>query len=98
MVYQTAVPYIAERISSRVASRGITLAESLSDDLYGDDALERNQDQSPTVVELTSSSAPEAPVSIMSRWKQKINGLWLYAVRRWPSVIPMVLNIIMYSQ
>lgn len=89
MVYQTAVPYIAERISSRVASRGITLADSLSDDLYGDDALERNQDQSPTVIEFTSSSAPEAPVSIMSRWKQKINGLWLYAVRTWPSMLPL---------
>ncbi|KAI8562459.1 hypothetical protein RHMOL_Rhmol03G0038900 [Rhododendron molle] len=30
VVYQTAVPYIAERISSRVASRGITLSDSLS--------------------------------------------------------------------
>ncbi|KAG5555950.1 hypothetical protein RHGRI_006559 [Rhododendron griersonianum] len=85
MVYQTAVPYIAERISSRVASRGITLSDSLSDDLYGDNVSERNQDQSPTVAELTSSSASEAPVSALSRWKLKINGLWLYAVRTWPS-------------
>ncbi|KAG5555919.1 hypothetical protein RHGRI_006539 [Rhododendron griersonianum] len=86
MVYQTAVPYIAERISSSVASRGVTLSDSLSDDLYGDDVSERNQDQSHTVAELTSSSASEAPVSALSRWKLKINGLWLYAVRKWPSV------------
>ncbi|XP_058205845.1 peroxisome biogenesis factor 10 isoform X2 [Rhododendron vialii] len=89
MVYQTAVPYIAERISSRVASRGITLSDSLSDDLYGDNVSERNQDQSPTVAELTSSSASEAPVSALSRWKLKINGLWLYAARTWPSMLPL---------
>ncbi|XP_024979514.1 peroxisome biogenesis factor 10 isoform X2 [Cynara cardunculus var. scolymus] len=38
IVYQSAVPYIAERVSSRLASRGIALTESLSDDLHGDTA------------------------------------------------------------
>ncbi|GFZ15576.1 peroxin 10 [Actinidia rufa] len=63
IVYQTAVPYIAERISSRVASRGITLADSLSDDLYGNDASDSNRVQSSVVVELPSSSASDASLS-----------------------------------
>ncbi|XP_057477006.1 peroxisome biogenesis factor 10 [Actinidia eriantha] len=89
IVYQTAVPYIAERISSRVASRGITLADSLSDDLYGNDASDNNRVQSSVVVELPSSSASGAYVSVLSRWKQTIIGLCLSAVRTWPSMLPL---------
>uniref|UniRef100_A0A5B7B3S9 RING-type E3 ubiquitin transferase n=2 Tax=Davidia involucrata TaxID=16924 RepID=A0A5B7B3S9_DAVIN len=89
IVYQTAVPYIAERISSRVASRGIALSDSLSDSLYGDNASGINQVQPSLVTEIPSSSASGASVSALSRMKEKISGLWLYAVQRWPSVLPL---------
>ncbi|XP_024022697.1 peroxisome biogenesis factor 10 [Morus notabilis] len=89
VVYQTAVPYIAERISSRVASRGIVLADSQSDDVFGDDAFGSNRVNSSVVMESPTTSASEQPVSAMTRLKQKINRLWVYAVQRWPAVLPV---------
>ncbi|KAA8538767.1 hypothetical protein F0562_028338 [Nyssa sinensis] len=89
IVYQTAVPYIAERISSRVASRGIALSDSLSDDLHGTNASGSNQVQPSSFTEIPSSSASGASVSALLRVKEKISGLWLYAVQRWPSVLPL---------
>ncbi|KAL7169233.1 hypothetical protein ACSBR2_034304 [Camellia fascicularis] len=89
IVYHTAVPYIAERISSRVASRGIALTDSLSDDLYGNDAPVSSQVQSSAVATIPSASASGANVSVLSRLKQKISGLWLYAIRTWPSMLPL---------
>ncbi|XP_030936619.1 peroxisome biogenesis factor 10-like [Quercus lobata] len=38
IVYHTAVPYIAEQISSRVVSHAIVLADSQSDEPYNNDA------------------------------------------------------------
>ncbi|KAL5786429.1 hypothetical protein ACOSQ2_008821 [Xanthoceras sorbifolium] len=85
IIYQTAVPYIAERISSRVASRGIILAESQSDELFGSSAPESSQVQYLELAESPSSSAPGA----MSRLKEKLKGLWLSAVQRWPTMLPI---------
>ncbi|KAL6997353.1 peroxisome biogenesis factor 10 [Sarracenia purpurea var. burkii] len=89
IVYQTAVPYVAERISSRVASRGIALADALSDDLYTNDDSESNRVHSSAVVEYSSSSTSGPSLSVLSRWKQRISGLWLYTVQRWPSIVPL---------
>ncbi|XP_059662038.1 peroxisome biogenesis factor 10 [Cornus florida] len=89
IVYQSAVPYIAERISSRVASRGIVLADSLSGDLYDNNSPGSSQVQSSAVTEMPSSSASAASVSLLSRLKEKISRLWLSAVQRWPSVLPL---------
>ncbi|KAM7523429.1 hypothetical protein LguiA_013331 [Lonicera macranthoides] len=88
IVYQSAVPYIAERVSSRIASRGIALTDSLSDDLYGENALASSQVQPPAVVEAPTSSAPGHSFTVLSRLKEKLSGLWLYAVRRWPVLLP----------
>lgn len=87
IVYQSAVPYIAERVSSRLASRGIALTESLSDDLHGDTAGS-SQGQS-SVVQASSSHSPIVSISRLSRLKEKIGGLWLYTVQRWPAVLPL---------
>ncbi|KVH93610.1 Peroxisome biogenesis factor 10 [Cynara cardunculus var. scolymus] len=86
IVYQSAVPYIAERVSSRLASRGIALTESLSDDLHGDTA--RSSQGQESVVQ-ASSHLPVVPISRLSRFKEKIGGLWLYTVQRWPAVLPL---------
>ncbi|KAL8497121.1 hypothetical protein ACS0TY_020702 [Phlomoides rotata] len=87
--YQTAFPYIAERISSRIASQGISMADLLSDDIIDNEATSSSQIQPSVSAEMTTSSDSEVPVSILSRLKARITGLWLYPIRRWPSVLPM---------
>ncbi|KAL1833821.1 hypothetical protein ACET3Z_003472 [Daucus carota] len=87
IIYQSAVPYIAERFSSRVASRGIALNDSLSDELFGHEAAGSSNIQSPVLIDVSPSSTP---VSAISRLRQKIKGLWLNAVQRWPSMLPFV--------
>ncbi|PWA48767.1 peroxin 10 [Artemisia annua] len=79
IVYQSAVPYIAERVSSRIA-----LSESLSDELetYGS-----TQDWLAT--DQASSSSPIVSSSPFSRLKSRISGLWLNTVQRWPAVLPL---------
>ncbi|KAJ4708962.1 Peroxisome biogenesis factor 10 [Melia azedarach] len=89
IVYQTAVPYIAERISSRVASRGIALAESQSDELDRYDAPGSSRDQSLEMIESPSSSASRVSQSAVSRLKQKFKELCLYAIQRWHTVLPL---------
>ncbi|KAI3814793.1 hypothetical protein L1987_14437 [Smallanthus sonchifolius] len=86
IVYQSAVPYIAERVSSRIASRGIALTESLSDDL---ETSGSSQDQL-SVIQASSSPSPVVSISRFSRLKEKIGRLWLHTVQRWPAVLPLV--------
>lgn len=88
IVYQTAVPYIAERISSRIASRGMTLSDSESDELHSDNEIDVSQFHSSTTTEIASSSSSRTSASVSSRLKRKLNGLWLSLVRRWPTVLP----------
>ncbi|CAK7352814.1 unnamed protein product [Dovyalis caffra] len=89
IVYQTAVPYIAERISSRVASHAIALDDSLSDEPYRDITSGTSHAQSPVMIELPSSSSSGASVSLISRLRQKFNGIRMHAIRRWPAVLPV---------
>ncbi|XWS17596.1 hypothetical protein CRYUN_Cryun33cG0080500 [Craigia yunnanensis] len=89
IVYQTAVPYIAERISSRIASRGITLTELQSDEFYNSNAPERSQVESSTGIEISLPSESRVSISALSRMKEKLGGMWLHAVQRWPAVLPI---------
>ncbi|KAJ6382627.1 hypothetical protein OIU77_031129 [Salix suchowensis] len=89
IVYHTAVPYIAERISSRVASRAIALDDSLSDEPYRDIASGTNQTRSPVIIELPPSSSSGTSVSLLSRLGQKFNGIRMQAIQRWPMVLPV---------
>ncbi|CAI9755748.1 unnamed protein product [Fraxinus pennsylvanica] len=93
--YQTAFPYIAERVSSRIASRGITMADSLTDDPYEDEVTSNSQTQSSTSIQMPSTSASTGPLSALSRLKTKITGLWLYTVQRWPSMLPLARELFM---
>ncbi|KAI3975868.1 hypothetical protein MKX01_030713 [Papaver californicum] len=61
IVYQTAVPYLAERI--------------------------RNEIQSTSTTESSTSSVTGAS-SVLSRSKERLNRLWLYAVQKWPTMLP----------
>ncbi|GMH10760.1 hypothetical protein Nepgr_012601 [Nepenthes gracilis] len=85
----TTAPYLAERISSRVASRGIVLAESQSDELNDSNAPSSSQLQSPVHPEIPSSSASGVSNSPISRLKEKLQRLSVYAIQRWPSVLPI---------
>lgn len=89
IVYQSAVPYIAERVSSRIASRSIALteSESLSDDIHGD--ASRSIHGQPSASQLSSSPSPIVSISPLSRFKHKITSLWLHTVQRWPVVLPL---------
>ncbi|KAG2666894.1 hypothetical protein I3760_15G086700 [Carya illinoinensis] len=88
ILYQTAVPYIAERISSRAASHGIVLADSQSDDAYNDNAPGSGHVQSLVETHLSSSTS-RGSISFVRRLKENLNRLWLFAVQRWPTVLPI---------
>jgi hypothetical protein len=75
--------------SSRIASQGISLADSLSDDFYGDAVAESSEVQSSGTDEIRVTQ-----ISAFSRFKAKIVGLWSYAVQRWPSVCPLPLILL----
>ncbi|KAF8036105.1 hypothetical protein BT93_C1950 [Corymbia citriodora subsp. variegata] len=94
IIYQTAFPYLAERISSRVASRGIILAETQSNELYENTALENNQGQTSLATGNPSSSVSQGNGSVFARWKRRLNMLWLDAVQRWPAVLPVAREIL----
>ncbi|GAV76053.1 Pex2_Pex12 domain-containing protein/zf-C3HC4_2 domain-containing protein [Cephalotus follicularis] len=90
ILYQTALPYFAQRISTRLASRGIVLADSRPDEFYINSSPEGSQIPSLAVTELLSSSATgSSSVSALSRFKENFNLLRVYAVRRWPTVLPV---------
>ncbi|XXG51380.1 hypothetical protein AAC387_Pa02g5167 [Persea americana] len=93
IVYQTAVPYLAERISSRMAARGVILADSEPEELHGSSDLGRNLIQS-SRSENSSSSSTGLSMSALSRLKENFHRLWLWAVQKWPSVLPYAREIL----
>ncbi|KAB5553079.1 hypothetical protein DKX38_010390 [Salix brachista] len=74
---------------SRVASRAIALDDSLSDEPYRDIASGTNQTRSPVIIELPPSSSSGTSVSLLSRLRQKFNGIRMQAIQRWPMVLPV---------
>nr|GLL37962.1 peroxisome biogenesis factor 10 [Ipomoea trifida] len=93
--YQTAVPYLAERVSSRIASQGITLDDPFDDSYPFSVASESSSRvEASTATEIASSSTARAHPSVLSRFKTKIRECWLYAVQRWPSMLPLAREIL----
>lgn len=86
--YQTAVPYIAERVSSRIASRSLTMADSLLEDLTGA-ATGGAEVQPPENAGALMNSSSVVPFSVLSSLKAKVVRLWSYSVQRWPSMLPL---------
>lgn len=72
--------------SSRIVSRGITLADLQSDEFYSNSGSERSQMESSTGIEISLPSESTASVSALLRLKEKLRGMWLRAVQRWPAV------------
>ncbi|XP_020239233.1 peroxisome biogenesis factor 10 isoform X1 [Cajanus cajan] len=91
IVYQTAIPYIAERISSRIASRGIVLADLESAEGFGENG---HGSLSSQISGTSPSSLSGQSVTTMSRLKGKLSAFWLHLVQRWPTMLPFVRELL----
>nr|CAD1832312.1 unnamed protein product [Ananas comosus var. bracteatus] len=92
VVYQTAVPYLAERISSRMASRGMALNDTQFEESGESNHPTRDTIQSSDIDE--NSSSRGIIVSPLSRFKENFRALWLSAIQRWPSVLPLAREVL----
>ncbi|KAH0969783.1 hypothetical protein GBA52_028379 [Prunus armeniaca] len=92
IVYQTALPYIAERIRSQLPHLTFPFIfyASIQQTLYGNNASLSNDVQSSCMsIPTSTASTSGASASAIRRLKEKFNGLWLSLVRRWPTVLPI---------
>lgn len=90
ILYHTTVPYLAERMSSRLASRGIVLAESQSGD-FSDDSAPWSSQQS---TDSPSSSSSQTSNSTLSRLKDKYRRLQSYLIQQWATLLPVTREIL----
>uniref|UniRef100_A0A1D1ZGE4 RING-type E3 ubiquitin transferase n=1 Tax=Anthurium amnicola TaxID=1678845 RepID=A0A1D1ZGE4_9ARAE len=96
VIYQTVIPYFAERISSRMAARGTLLAELHSEGTFGSTIMGGNQLQlsaSPRT-EHSSPSTFTVPMAAIVKLRAKCYGAWLWTVQKWPSVLPYAREIL----
>ncbi|XP_010417423.1 PREDICTED: peroxisome biogenesis factor 10-like [Camelina sativa] len=93
ILYQTAVPYIADRISTRAATQAVTFDES--DEFFGDSPRESGSHiQSLTMIDLPSSSQLQTSASVVSRLKDRLKRLWHRSIQRWPVVLPVAREVL----
>lgn len=90
ILYHTTVPYLAERMSSRLASRGIVVAESQSGD-FSDDRAPWSSQQS---TDSPSSSSSQTSNSTLSRLKDKYRRLQSYLIQQWPTLVPATREVL----
>lgn len=90
VLYHTTVPYLAERMSSRLASRGIVVAESQSGD-FSDDRAPWSSQQS---TDSPSSSSSQTSNSTLSRLKDKYRRLQSYLIQQWPTLVPVTREVL----
>ncbi|KAL9269646.1 Peroxisome biogenesis factor 10-like protein [Drosera capensis] len=67
---------------SRVASRGIVLEESEANEFHGSNVPS-------SIVDVETPSSSTYSSSLRSRLKDKLDRIWLYAIQRWSSVLPL---------
>ncbi|KAJ3698025.1 hypothetical protein LUZ61_001730 [Rhynchospora tenuis] len=82
IIYQTAIPYLGERISSRMLARGA----ALDDGEYEGHTGSVSADQSP-LQEANRSTA-------LSGLRGRIRALWLSLLRKWPSLLPFAKEVL----
>ncbi|EPS69235.1 hypothetical protein M569_05532, partial [Genlisea aurea] len=86
--YQTAFPYIAERISARLSSQGVTLSDSPPDDIARSEPTATIQPQSSTSNRGSLPLHLNSRFLFLSRLKARVATLCLHSIRRWPSMLP----------
>ncbi|KAL4195849.1 hypothetical protein AMTRI_Chr04g243170 [Amborella trichopoda] len=94
VVLHSAVPYLAERISSRAAARGMLLANSQPEELYDNYHPGRGEGHS-SGTSGSYSSLPGTGESVIRPlgMGDKIRLLWLRALEKWPSVLPFAREV-----
>uniref|UniRef100_A0ACD5YRP2 Uncharacterized protein n=1 Tax=Avena sativa TaxID=4498 RepID=A0ACD5YRP2_AVESA len=86
ILYQTTVPYLAERISSRIVSRGIYLDDSQLDYHHESDNSSGGIAQSSTN---TNDASASLSFSTLLRLRSRAHAFWLWIVQKWPSILPL---------
>jgi len=91
ILYQTTVPYLAERICSRIVARSIALNESQ----LGDHP-ESDNSNSGIAQSTTHSDAPTRSLSVsaLSRSRGQVHALWQWILQKWPSMLPFAQDFI----
>lgn len=94
--FQTVLPYLAERLSAKAASRSSYLASDASEDLV---SSERDSDGA-----VSRQSAGRDNVSMLGRDRdpsgscsQRLQSLWVAALQRWPRVLPGVRDAFLFA-
>ncbi|XP_057849089.1 peroxisome biogenesis factor 10 isoform X2 [Cryptomeria japonica] len=92
--FQSALPYLAERLSARVATHGVLLANRDPDESharFGVGSGGATDSVSDHASDLLSSSADRESAAIRcSRWKERVKKMWITAVQKWPLILPSV--------
>ncbi|XP_039145266.1 peroxisome biogenesis factor 10 [Dioscorea cayenensis subsp. rotundata] len=94
IVYQTTIPYLAERISSRMTARGIQLADAAFDQMHANTSHVSGSGQAQSSMLADGSSLTGVRTSALSRLKERVNNLWLWTVQKWPMVLPFACEAI----
>uniref|UniRef100_A0A0E0EE71 RING-type E3 ubiquitin transferase n=1 Tax=Oryza meridionalis TaxID=40149 RepID=A0A0E0EE71_9ORYZ len=92
ILYQTTVPYLAERISSRIVARGIVLDDSQLDDHSESDSSSIGTAAQPSPIR--NSPSRSLSFSHLSRLRGRVHTLWEWVLRKWPSMLPFAQDII----
>eukprot|EP00252_Welwitschia_mirabilis_P018390 TRINITY_DN4088_c0_g1_i3.p1 TRINITY_DN4088_c0_g1~~TRINITY_DN4088_c0_g1_i3.p1 ORF type:complete len:246 (-),score=47.50 TRINITY_DN4088_c0_g1_i3:125-862(-) len=93
ILLQAALPYIAERLSARIATRGMLLAFQNQEDTYGPLHVRGNHN----VTAVTSEESPQlhlgstgSKAKRLSIFIEKLKKIFLAAVQKWPLILPSV--------
>lgn len=92
ILYQTTVPYLAERISSRIVARGIALEDSQLDDHSESDSSSIGTAAQPSPIR--NSPSRSLSFSHLSRLRGRVHTLWEWVLRKWPSMLPFAQDFI----
>ncbi|KAF0909629.1 hypothetical protein E2562_039352 [Oryza meyeriana var. granulata] len=92
ILYQTTVPYLAERISSRIVARGIALGDSQLDD-----QPENDSSSSSTATQsspIRNNPSRSLSFSFLSRLRGRAHTLWQLVLQKWPLMLPFAQDFI----
>ncbi|TVU38001.1 hypothetical protein EJB05_11348 [Eragrostis curvula] len=91
ILYQTTVPYLAERMSSRIVARSMALNES-----QFDDHPESDNPSTAIAQSTTNSDTPSRSLSvpIFSRLRGRVHALWVWVLQKWPAMLPFAQDFI----
>ncbi|XP_078155010.1 peroxin 10 isoform X1 [Carex rostrata] len=94
IMYQTAIPYLAERISSRMVARGIALNDGQYEELeFSGNSMTQGSHTGSALAD--QSPLPESNRSTaVSRLKGRVHALWLSLLRKCPLLMPFAREVL----